>query len=176
MSWLKTPTGVFFVRSAEQIPCPCCSGHLKVIGSRQRSCINGRGEKIVLIIRRLGCVTCHRIHHELPDMLVPYKRHTGCSIEATVGGEAALSVNADESTLWRWRRWFWERAFYFRSCLVAIAARCFKMSAEGQSALPRSALHRIWQLVGEAPGWLARVVRPVVNANLWVQTRSAFLS
>ncbi len=56
------------MRSAEQIPCPCCSGQLKVIGSRRRSRINGRGEKIVLIIRRLGCVACHRIHHELPDI------------------------------------------------------------------------------------------------------------
>lgn len=93
-----------------------------------------------------------------------------------MGGEAALSVTADESTLWRWRRWFRERAFYFRGCLAALAARYAIASAEGRSTLPRSALHRIWQLVGEAPGWLARVVRPVVNANLWVQTRSAFLS
>ena len=98
------------------------------------------------------------------------------SIEATVGGETARSVTADESTLWRWRRWFWALAAYFLGCLTALAARYVIASAEGRSTLPRSALHRIWQLVGEAPGWLARVVRPVVNANLWVQTRSAFLS
>lgn len=82
------------------------------------------------------------------------------SIEAPVGGETALSVTADESTLWRWRRWFWALAAYFLGCLTALAARYAIASAEGRSTLPRSALHRIWQLVGEAPGWLARVVRP----------------
>lgn len=176
MSSLRTPTGVFFVRSAEQIPCPCCSGHLRVIGSRQRGCIDSLGDKIILIIRRLRCVACRRIHHELPDMLVPYKRHIKDSIEAAVGGDPALSVTADESTLWRWRRWFWALAAYFLGCLTALAARYAIASVEGRSTLPRSALHRIWQLVGDAPGWLARVVRPVANANLWVQTRSAFLS
>ncbi|MFZ5777250.1 MAG: DUF6431 domain-containing protein [Bacillota bacterium] len=149
---------------------------MKVIGSRQRRCIDGPGDKIVLIIRRLRCAVCHRIHHELPDMLVPYKRHIRESIEAVVGGDPALSVTADESTLWRWRRWFWALAAYFLGCLTAIAARYAIASAEVRSTLTRSALHGIRQLVGEAPGWLARVVRPVVNTNLWVQTRSAFLS
>ncbi|NLU51226.1 MAG: hypothetical protein GXX09_12680 [Syntrophomonadaceae bacterium] len=60
----------------------------------------------------LGCVECKRIHHELPDMLVPYKRHVRESIEAAVSGDEALTVTADESTLWRWRRWFTELAFY----------------------------------------------------------------
>jgi len=164
------------VRSAEQIPCPCCSGQLKVVGSRKRICINSLGVRIVLVVRRLGCVMCHRIHHELPDLLVPYKRHIGESIEAAVGGDPALSVAGDESTLWRWRRWFRELADYFLGCLVALAARYKVSSAEGRSTLSESVLHRIRQLVGDAPGWLARVVRPVTNANLWVQTRFAFLS
>ncbi|MEW6541058.1 MAG: DUF6431 domain-containing protein [Bacillota bacterium] len=88
MSSLRTPTGVFFVRSAEQIPCPCCSGRLKAIGSRKRSCIDSLGDKIILVIRRLRCVACRRIHHELPDLLVPYRRHIRESIEAAVGGVA----------------------------------------------------------------------------------------
>ncbi|MGI6435620.1 MAG: DUF6431 domain-containing protein [Syntrophomonadaceae bacterium] len=53
----------------EQLPCPCCSGKLKVIGSRQRKCITASGEKIVLIIRRLRCIECNRIHHG--SMAVP---------------------------------------------------------------------------------------------------------
>ncbi|MGI6467766.1 MAG: DUF6431 domain-containing protein [Syntrophomonadaceae bacterium] len=66
---------MFFVRSLEQIACPCCSGILKAISRRKRSCIDSLGEKVILSIRRLRCVECKRIHHELPDMLVPYKRH-----------------------------------------------------------------------------------------------------
>lgn len=122
---------------------------------------------LVLVIRRLRCAVCRRLHHELPDILVPYKRHASESIAAVVGGAPALSVTAEESTLWRWRRWFSSLGAHFLGCLDALAARYGIASAEGRSTLPRSALHGIWQLVGEAPGWLARVVRPVVNANLW---------
>ena len=71
-------------------------------------------------IRRLGCTQCNRIHHELPDMLVPYKRHVRESIEAVVNGEEHLTVTADESTLRRWRNWFSVMADYFQGCLKSI--------------------------------------------------------
>ena len=135
----------------EQLPCPCCSGQLKVIGSRQRKRINASGEKVNLIIRRLRCIECNRIHHELPDMLVPYKLHVSESIEAVVSNDSELSVISDESTLNRWRKWFNEKVDYFQGCLESITIR-----------------------YGDAPGWLARVVRPIANLNLWIHTRSAF--
>lgn len=165
------------VRCLEQIPCPCRSGELKVIGSRKRSCINTQGDKIVLSIRRLRCIDCQRIHHELPDILVPYKRHVQESIEAAITKEkeTQISVIADESTLKRWRNWFYERADYFQGCLTSIILRYDLLeSAEGSSSLPQSKLHRIWQHVGDAPGWLARVVKPLANLNLWPHTRLAF--
>lgn len=167
---------MFFVRSGEQSVCPCCDGQLNVIGSRRRAYINGAGETIALIIRRLGCKSCGRVHHELPDILVPYKRYNSESIEAVVEGGAALTVAADESTISRWKSWFMGLSNYLLNCLVSIAIRYGIESAEGKSDLPMSPLQRIWQRVGDAPRWLARVVRPVVNANYWVQTRSAFLS
>jgi len=37
-------------------------------------------------------------------------------------------------------------------------------------------LQKIGHLVGHADGWLKRIVRPVVNANLWVHTRSAWMT
>jgi uncharacterized protein YbaR (Trm112 family) len=158
----------------EQLPCPCCSGKLKVIGSRQRKCITASGEKIVLIIRRLRCIECNRIHHELPDMLVPYKLHVSESIEAVVSNDSELSVISDESTLNRWRKWFNEKVDYFQGCLESITIRYGKESVEDKSDLPESKLQRIWHYVGDAPGWLARVVRPIANLNLWIHTRFAF--
>ncbi len=154
--------------------CPSCNGPLKVVGSRKRSCINGLGEKILLIIRRLRCKNCKQIHHELPDLLVPYKRHIRESIETVINADSVLSVTADESTLRRWRNWFKEMADHFQGCLASIMIRYGKESVEDKSGLPKSKLQRIWQYVGDAPGWLARVVRPIVNSNLWVHTRSAF--
>jgi len=43
---IENPAKGFFVRSEEQICCPCCNGRLKVIGSRKRICIDDKGEKI----------------------------------------------------------------------------------------------------------------------------------
>lgn len=166
---------MFFVRSLEQIDCPCCSGSLKGIGRRKRGCIDSLGEKIILSIRRLRCIECERIHHELPDMLVPYKRHIRESIETVITGESEISVIADESTLKRWQRWFFEMADYLQGCLVSIITRYGRKEfVEGPSSLPQSKLHRIWQHVGDAPKWLARVVKPITNFNLWPHTRSAF--
>lgn len=164
----------FFVRGAEQIHCPCCSGQLKVVGSRRRKYVNSAGDTVVLVIRRLRCCDCRRIHHELPDILVPYRRYDSKSIEAGLSGNRDLCVGADESTIRRWRKWFRDLAGYLLGCLASIRIRHAGISAEGVSSLPESALQRIQRYVGDAPGWLARVVRPVANSNLWVHTRSAF--
>jgi hypothetical protein len=147
-----------------------------VIGSRHRGYIDGTGENKILVIRRLCCLHCDQIHHELPDILVPYKRYGRESIEAAVSRESHLTVPADESTIRRWRSWFQELFDYFLGCLVSIAIRYGNESVEGASCLLESKLQRIWHHVGDAPGWLARLVRPIVNLNLWVHTRSAFLS
>ncbi len=158
----------------EQLPCPCCNGQLKVFASRQRKCITTLGEKIVLIIRRLRCIECKRIHHELPDMLVPYKLHVSESIETVLSNDnSELNVVSDESTLNRWRKWFTELADYFLGCLQSIAIRNSSKYAEDKSDLPKSKLQRIWYYVGDAHGWLTRIVRPITNLNLWIHTRLA---
>jgi len=167
---------VFFVRSMEQIPCPCCGEHLNVIGSRRRKYLTSLSQPKVLVIRRLRCCHCSRIHHELPDILVPYKRYASEAIEPVVADEPALSVAVDESTLTRWRHWFAECAEHFAGCLESIRIRYGHDSAQGPSTLASSVLQRIWHYVGESPLWLARVVRPVANTNHWIHTRSAFLS
>lgn len=143
MSWLRTPSRGFFVKSAEQIPCPCCNGPLEVIGSRRRKYINGLGDQIVLIIRRLCCEQCERIHHELPDILVPYKRYGSESIEAVITGDTALTVTADESTINRWRSWFSELYNHFLGCLAFIATLLGNKSVKEMSCLSQSALTRI---------------------------------
>jgi hypothetical protein len=144
-----------------------------VIGSRRRGYTDSAGDPGKLIIRRLRCRDCNKIHHEIPDLLVPYKRHASESIEAAVAGDDDC-VAADDSTIRSWRRWFAETAGYFLGCLASITVRYHISFAEPLSHLPKSALQRIWHYVGNAPGWLARVVRSVANSNLWLHTRSAF--
>lgn len=167
----------YYVRSEEDSVCPVCgSPELRVIGSRKRGAFQGDGTAIALIIRRLRCQECVRIHHELPDILVPYKRYCSECIEAVLTDRTTAAVAADESTLHRWQCWFMVMAKHIIGCLQSIAIRCSQSSPTAQPSLPASLLCRVWHYVGNAPAWLARAVRPVVNTNNWVQTRSAFLS
>lgn len=167
---------MFFVRSGEQNFCPCCNGTLKVRDSRRRKYINGTGDTIILVIRRLRCRQCNRLHHELPDILVPYKHYGSESVESVVTPKSVLTVTADESTIRRWRNWFSGLADYLSGCLKSIAIRYGREPVEKDPHLPKSTLQKLWQYVGDASGWLARIVRPVANLNLWVHTRFAFLT
>ncbi|HVJ49863.1 DUF6431 domain-containing protein [Desulfitobacterium sp.] len=177
MSLLKTHILVFFVRCAESIPCPCCGEQLEVIGSRRRQRIRKSGEVQVLVIRRLRCTQCRRIHHELPDCLVPYKRYESeCVEQGITDSSKSVDIAVDDSTLYRWKTWFHTLQPYLLGCLKSIAIRLRQDPVEEPSVSPRSAHQRIGQYVGEAPGWLARIVRPIANMNLWLHTRSAFLS
>ena len=130
----------------------------------------------ILIIRRLRCINCNRIHHELPDFLVPYKRYESAAIEKVVLEPKASDLAADDATLYRLRKWFHEMLPHFLGCLRAIAIRLGQDWVTSLSVPSLSVHQRIGHYVGDAAGWLARIVRPVANSNLWIHTRSAFLS
>ena len=139
---------MFFVRSAEQHICPVCEHDLFVIGSRERKGRKPSGERITYIIRRLRCESCEKIHHELPNLFVPYKRYEAAGIESVLSHEQNSDVAADESTLYRWRLWFAKFSSYWMSCLSAIAAstvRTFTICTPTDRTLCRS---RQW-LAGE---------------------------
>ncbi|WP_240675871.1 DUF6431 domain-containing protein [Ammoniphilus sp. CFH 90114] len=147
------------------------------IGSRRRKCISECGESKVLVIRRLRCTQCRRIHHELPDCLVPYKRYEVNSIESVaMDPPAHEDIAADDSTLYRWRKWVHSLLPYWLGCLQAIAIRYQQAPVKERSVPSQSAHHPFGPYVGDAPGWLARIVQTLTHLNLWVHTRSAFLS
>jgi hypothetical protein len=131
----------------------------------------------VLVIRRLRCVQCRRIHHELPECLVPYKRYDSASIESVVSKSSESSdIVADDATLYRMRMWFNTLLPYLLNCLNAVALRLGQGPVK-EPSVPKLSVHqRIGLYVGNETGWLARIVRPVVNANLWIHTRLAWLS
>ena len=167
---------MFSVRCTEFIPCPCCGSDLKVIGSRKRKVRMSTEQIKILIIRRLRCVNCNRIHHELPDFLVPYKRYESAGIEQVVSESESSNLPADNATLYRLRKWFYEMLPHFLGCLRAIAIRLGQDCVTSPSVPSLSVHQRIGLYVGNAPGWLKRIVRSVANSNLWIHTRSAFLS
>ena len=120
-----------------------------------------------LVIRRLKCKRCEKIHHELPDILVPYKRHCAETVEQIVN-EKTEEVSCEDSTIRKIKQWFNDKEQYFTGCLVSVAARHGAALSAGATSLLRK--------MRECSGWLKRLVRIVVNSNLWVHTRSAFLT
>ena len=157
---------MFFVQSAEVVPCPCCNKGLDVVGSRKRIWFKRNGERAKLVIRRLNCERCRRIHHELPDLLVPYKRYDAESIEAALSESNYGDTAAEESTLSRWRAWFAVFAIHAVACLQSLALR-FGKPVPNTAATSHSTLLALQQYIGDAPKWLSRVVCPIVNDNRW---------
>ncbi|ARU60937.1 hypothetical protein CBW65_09965 [Tumebacillus avium] len=152
-----------------------CEQDLFVIGSRSRIGRKPTGERITYIIRRLRCKCCKKIHHELPDLLVPNKHYEAECLESVLSHGQSVGVAADDSTLHRWHVWFKKCWQYWVNCLSTIAARTGN-PVEPLSVSSPSALQRIGHYVGQGVGWLARLVRPIVHSQLWVHTRFAFLS
>lgn len=148
-----------------------------VIGTKNRKAIDHSGQSKIYNIRRLRCTNCCTIHHELPDILVPYKRYELECIESVLTNPSNHTVPADDSTLSRWLGWLHEFVDYWVGCLISIMIRTNQgnIPLDFTSEDSGTALQRIGRLAGDANGWLARIVRPIVNINFWVHTRSAFI-
>lgn len=160
----EKPSGkIHSVVSEEIVPCPCCLGDLRCIGSRLRGCLDEVGTKMILSIRRLRCLTCRKIHHELPDRLVPYKRYEAKVLELTHAGNLDAVIEPALSTVNRWRQWFFWFTRYADRCREALSFRFGLMDTLSTEAF-------------SSYGWLAGTVRMVANSNLWVHTRSAWMS
>jgi len=127
-----------------------------------------------LIVRRLQCINCKKIHHELPDILVPYKRYESSCIETVIDNVDNIDVAADDSTIYRWKSWFYCLLDYLVNCIQAILAQ-HKNDPLCLSKTELILLEKLKCYTDDAVGWLARIVKPIVNSNLWVQTRSALM-
>ena len=61
---------------------------------------------IFLVVRRLRCRGCKKISHELPDMVIPYKRYESDTIASGLREDVPLEADccpAEGSTISRWK-------------------------------------------------------------------------
>ena len=149
----------FFVVVKGSSYCPICSDLLLMRSNRKRTLIDIYGDKAIFIIRRLFCCNCKRIHHEVPDCIVPYKRHCADTIENIIGGR--LRAACDERTTPRIKAWWAAVRTYFMNILQSLTK---KHGARYQD-----------------PPAFREIVRAVVNSNNWIHahlicTRSVMLS
>ena len=148
----RADDGRIYIRSEEDNMCPICIGVLVVIGVRDRMVTDSSGVIETLVIRRLRCKNCRKIHHELPDMIIPYKRHCAETIESIIGGEVA-DICCDFVTERRIRTWWAAFNVYFRGVKASLQMK-YGVNFPNVPT-PRE------------------IVRTVVNTNLWVHTRTA---
>lgn len=157
------------MRSSETPRCPVCDSPLCVAGSRKRRLREADGSQSILIVRRLRCSHCCRIHHELPDAVVPYKRYCSETIEEILSDKGSSTYPCENSTAARLRTWFLLLREYCESALTAI------MHLHKQDRQLKEELSALIPLdVSALPaGWLKKVVHAMVSAGFWPQTRSA---
>ena len=104
---------IYLVRADEPSICPLClHTRLYVIGSRKRKYIDIHGVQKYLLIRRMKCGKCGKIHHELPDIITPYKRYCTYTIKAIIKNDIE-NLSCENSTIKRIKWWWNHKIFKF---------------------------------------------------------------
>lgn len=130
----------------ETVCCPICQGTLKPYDRRIRKAIDRQAQIKHYSLRRLRCQNCRRLHLELPDSLVPYKRYEATVIVQIITGQDHY-VPSEYRTTQKIKRWYRQ----IQSILIGVWQRIVK---EG-FASPK-----------ESPN-LYRLVRVAVNSGFW---------
>jgi len=135
-----------FVISKVTSDCPVCGAALFSRGRRSRSLVLSTEDKVILMIRRLMCSGCERIHHELPDCIVPYKRHSAETIEAVINEEPDQTP-CEGKTTQRILQW-WSVMFPYLLNILKSLAEKYKICLSN-------------------PPTFKEMVRAAVNTNNW---------
>jgi hypothetical protein len=141
--------------------CPFCHGKMKHFEWRRRTTINpSSGKKEYIMIERHLCLNknCHKIHHLLPDFLIPYKRHLSETIEQFITTGQQQSVRCTCSTVLKAKKWF---ALCFVYFLTAIKSRQGRYPLSCDKPIESKA-----DLIAE-PGWLKWLVITLGNFGYW---------
>lgn len=141
-----------------------------MIGSRKRGLIEYNGEKKTLIIRRLRCSQCGRIHHELPNIIVPYKRYSSETVERIVSLTHENDYPCELSTAKRLKIWFYLLREYFENTLISLT---FLYDYDKELCQEIGSLTSCLNNSTRVTGWLKNLVRYLVNSGRWLHTRSA---
>ena len=172
---------MFFVDSKEEFAlCPHCDSLLEYHSRVIRPLRDSSGAKSLYDIRVMKCCneSCPTTYHrELPDIIIPYKRYNVESIEEVIEHRRSeITVAADESTIWRWRKWFKLNAVYIMMALLSVAAVIENNTNISSLAIQGKPTETIKIILARKTKWLNEAVRILVNSSKWVFNRSAFLS
>ena len=115
---------MFLVTGEAESFCPICGGKLKYRDRRKRYVRDSEGHRLIYNLRRLRCQekSCGKLHTELPDVLIPYKRYTRETFEV-VAGVRTPDIPTDERTHRKMRAWTRYFRQYFNMVHMWISTR-----------------------------------------------------
>lgn len=152
---------IYRVKTIEESICPICAGTLIKKGLRTRYLTRTKPgateddynpyERICLLIQRHKCKKCGKIHHQLPDCIVPYKRLNAQIIEDIIKQPEQPTL-IDEGTVKRILAWWVLMAAYLLGVAPSLAQK-----------------HQVRVTPGQK---LVQIVRALVNSHRWPGTRS----
>ena len=167
---LNKETGIYTIIPEKDNPCPLCGGALKYRNRRIRSVRSIVGEKSRYLLRRLWCASCRKLHTEFPDTIQPYKHYDTDTIQHAIDdSEEALVIDADDTTIRRWRKEYADSQAEIEQELASVYAR------ETGATVPIHAASRLLPYIRTSiRRWLAYVTRLLINSGHRVRTRFAF--
>lgn len=159
--------GHIFCKSREaHAYCPDCGSELRYRDSRERIWRTYGGKTFHIQIRRLKCPGCHRLHNELPNILVPHKHYGAEVIENVVDEVVTPEDEATEdypctATMERWKDWISRITPAIDSTLRSIGCRLLQFT----DALLLSDSSLLDALRARGSDWLATVMHTIYNAG-----------
>lgn len=161
---------IFLCVSNETIAtCPCCGHPLAFRDYRIRVRKVHGGDKSYILIRRLKCGHCSKLHNELPDIFSPYKHYTAEVIEDVVddivdSDNTATENYPCEATMKRWHDWINRNTLHIEGMLKSIGYRILGFSER----LLKSGVSLLNELRNAGAGWLGTINRIIYNSGGFV--------
>ena len=149
--------------------CPNCGvfAELKYYDRRKRAAINSSGKREIYSLRRLRCMKCKRMHTEIPDCLIPYKRYESAVFEAihetciTNNGRVSIKnlylpyVPSDLNTIRRMLKWLKRMLEHYKGVYQHLTSVYFDYKSLELN--------------------FKNYARLIVNSGFWISTRSVLL-
>lgn len=159
---------IFYVKSNDSVPpCPSCRAHrLAYRDSRKRVSRLEGGMKRWLMIRRFRCSSCHVLHTELPDCLIPYKHYQTEIISGVIDGVVPQDDLECEDypcfdTMRLWLAWFTQNLQriegLLRKALYEVSGNIQELQCPSESLLQK--------LRQTTSNWLEQAIRTIYNSG-----------
>ena len=160
---------IFFIISEEDTICPVCGSPLCKRDKRKRIYKEAGGKKKWILINRLKCTNenCKRLHHELPDCVVPYKHYSSELIEDVIDdvrtvNDLEMEDYPCEGTIKHWKWWHLKNETNINGQMRSMLHHLLDLKAEflkSRESLLKELRERV------SPGWLSVVVRVLYNCG-----------